>query len=505
MTETKPPEVLTYNASRRPVSPGIGPLRLVPSVIGMTALALAVMSMMAIGVLAGVILLLITVVVCLPMVIHRRERTLYAAWTARWRFSRAERRGASLAQTGLTGVTRDRLRRLPGLLAQLECWSVDSDGLGRPFALIEIPRARQWAVVFRVVPEGGALVDRETRDFKVDAWGNLLALVGRTGGVRQVQAVVESLPDGGAMLSAHVEAIIDPTAPVFAREVLHAAARELPQGVTSSIGYVSVTFSEKGLGIAPGSSEQRAQAAKDEIGRRLPELSVQLNLAGAATATPLAAYELTQRIKEGYNPLLAIRHAEMSADGDPPRIEWDDCGPTSATERYGQYRHDGAISVTYEALKIRSGTHTDRVLERLVAPMREAPRKRVTFIYLPTDEGEAGEVLDRDVKASINRANRRKGVVHAQDQAALNNAQAAATDEAAGAGVVDISVLVTVTVTEPSELPKACTAVERAGRSSRFTLDKVYGGQAASFAICLGLGLAPADLSAVPDLLRDHT
>ena len=36
-----------------------------------------------------------------------------------------------------------------------------TDGLGRPFALLEYPGTRQWAVVLRVVPEGGALPPEE--------------------------------------------------------------------------------------------------------------------------------------------------------------------------------------------------------------------------------------------------------------------------------------------------------------------------------------------------------
>src|SRR5450756_2856560 len=78
------------------------------------------------------------------------------------------------------------------------------DRCGRGFALVEIPAARQWAVVLRVTAQGGALVDTDTSDVWVAGWGEYLALLGQEGGVVQAAAVVETVPDAGAALRAHV-------------------------------------------------------------------------------------------------------------------------------------------------------------------------------------------------------------------------------------------------------------------------------------------------------------
>ncbi|MCW2539628.1 MAG: hypothetical protein JWN95_1353 [Frankiales bacterium] len=498
----------TYDSPRTLLSPGIGPFKLVPSVIGMGGLGLAVIVMMKAGFVYGLALAGVLVLGSVPMLIHRRGRTLYAVWSNALRFARSERRGATRAQTGITGVAAADGRHLTGLLAQLECWSVPSDGWGRPFALVQIPRARQWAVMFEVVPEGGALVDPETKDLKVAAWGQLLALAGRVGGVRQVSVVIESVRDTGALLRAHVAGLIHPAAAPFARDVLLAAGRELSQGVASTLGYVTITFSEAGLGIALKQSlADRARSAAEEIGRRLPELSVQLGLSGAATAIPMSAHAVTRRVKEAFTPDSRLAHAELDIAGDPPQIRWADCGPTAARDGHSDYRHDGAVSVTFEALKVRGGAHSDQVLDRLTRPIREAPLKRVMLMYRPVPESEGGDILDQDVKAAVNRVQRRAGLAHAQDTSALKAARQAAADEADGAGVIDVSLMVTITspTGDPDEIAKASTAVLRAGRSSRFTLDRIYGGQAAGFAINLGLGRVPADLSLVPELLRDHT
>ena len=51
-----------------------------------------------------------------------------------------------------------------------------------------------------------------------------------------------------------------------------AAADELPVGVADTIGYVTITFSDRGLGIERRPGEQMAAAVAEEIGRRLPGL-----------------------------------------------------------------------------------------------------------------------------------------------------------------------------------------------------------------------------------------
>jgi hypothetical protein len=495
----------TYGGLRRPQSPGIGPLSLGTSVGLMGGLAIDLMLMMFIGFITGLCAAAAQVVLALPIVIKKRGRPLYSVWGSELGFRRSQASGATSYRSGLVGVTPDGRRRLPGLLAPIEVWSVPQDGQGRPFALIQIPGARQWAVCFRVDPEGGALIDVESRDLKVAGWGDLLALIGQTGGIRQVAAVIETQPDSGALLRSHTASIITADAPDFARRSAMASAEELPHGVASTIGYVTVTFSEVALGIsAKGSARDRAQAAADEIGRRLPELAVALSAGGASRPRPLTSTQLSRRVREAFDPSTVVPNAEAAAAGEPPLIGWADCGPVATDETRDTYHHETAASRTYEALKLPTGTFFDRVLERLAGPIAEAPRKRVTLLYAPVDAAETAELLDRDLKTAINRASRRKGPVHAHDSADLAAAHQAAREEASGAGVVSLSVLVTVTVTDEDDLAAAATAVERAARSSRFRLSPVYGGQAAAFAGALGLGLSLSDLSFVSDSIRTH-
>ncbi len=496
-----------YAAPVTVASPGIGPLRFIPTVLVFVVPALALLVTMRAGAATGGVVLLTCVLAALPLVLRRRGRPLYVAMGNMARRRLAERSGSTVYRSGLFGVTQDGSQRLPGLLASLECWSVDSDGLGRPFALIEIPTARQWAVVLRLVPEGGALVDPETRDLRVAAWGELLALAGQLGrGADLVAAVIETLPDAGALLGAHVQGLLTPQAPDFAKQVLTAAARELPGGVSSTVGYLGITFAEKSLGIEHAAPrDARAQAATAELGRMLPDLSSQLVQAGASSAVPLDAWALSRRVREAFDPAAVVPNAQLAAAGEAPRIRWEDCGPRAHEDEAREYLHDSGASIVFEATRMVRGSLHDRVLERLAGPMPDAARKRVTLLYRPVPADAAAGVVDRDVKAAINRAGRRKGPVHAHDAAALSAAERSAAEEASGAGVGDLSLVVTVTANAAAseDVNRAAAAVMRTSTST-FRLTRVDGGHAAAFAIGLGIGVSPWHLAMVPASLRDQ-
>ena len=497
----------TYGGWRRPASPGVGPLKLIPTIAMMGSLGMTLLVSMVAGLWWALVIAAVAVLVSTPAVIPFRGRTLYAEWSKTLRWRRHTRHGRNLYRSGLAGVTPSGTRTLPGLLAKVRVWAA-VDAVGRDFALVEVQAAHQWAVVMRVAAQGGALVDSETNDVWVASWGEYLALLGQEGGVVQAAAVVETVPDAGAMLHSHVTTQILDDAPNFARQVALAAARELPVDVADTIGFVTLTFTERGLGIDRKGAEETAGAVAEEIGRRLPGLSVALKDAGASEGLPLSVDKLSRRVREAFDPAVAAELAKSEAQGLPIHVDWKDAGPSAHDETALSYSHDSGLSRTYEALKVPPGIVRDSLMERLMGPMRTAPRKRVTLLYRPVDAGRTAEVVDRDFKSAINRTGRRKGLVHAHDSADLRAARQATEEEADGAGVVSFSVLVTVTVPEsPSidaDFDRACTTVERAARGARFRLSPVRGAQAAAFAGALGIGLSLPDLSVLPHVAREH-
>ncbi len=497
----------TYGGWRQPPSPGVGPLRLIPTVGLFIGLAVTVLVSMRWGIVPAAVFVLIALVGAAPAVFRRRGRSLYSHWTRKRKWRAHVRKGRHHYRSGLAGVTLSGARNLPGLLAKVRVWEA-VDAFGREYGLIEIPSIRQWAVVMRVQAQGGALVDQETTDVWVAGWGEYLASLGQEGGIVQAVAVVETIPDAGARLAAHVAGLIEPDAPEFARQVMAASAVELPRGVADTVGYVAITFSERKLDIIRKSTKdlEAAEAVALDIGRRLPDLCVDLKDVGASRGVPMTADDLARRAREAYDPASALVHAQLEADGLPVAVSWEDAGPSVHVAAAESYRHDSGLSVTWEALKVPPGVVRDSIMQRLVGPLAEVPRKRVALIYRPVDAGDTAALVDRDYKAAINRAGRRKGPVHAHDSADLRAAEQATREEASGAGVTTLSVLVTATVDvdEPDQLSKARQAVERAARGSRFRLAPVFGAQDAAFAAALGVGLSLPDLSVIPSAVREH-
>ncbi len=234
----------------------------------------------------------------------------------------------------------------------------------------------------------------------VACWGEWLARLGQESGVVQAAVVVETAPDAGALLAAHVAGMVRPDTPEFARAVLADAAVELPTGVAETSAYLAVTFSERGIGVARGRDDRAAaQAAAAEVGRRLPGLTETLAEAGTAAGEPLSCEQLSRRVRLAYDPAMAAEFAEAEALAEPVQVRWGDAGPAAAEESWDAYRHDTGWSRTYEALLAPAGVVRDSVLERLVSPVADAPRKRVTLFYRPVDAAETATVVDREVKA----------------------------------------------------------------------------------------------------------
>ena len=145
-----------------------------------------------------------------------------------------------------------------------------------------------------------------------------------------------------------------------------------------------------------------------------------------------------------------------------------------------------------------------------------AERIRATvpgYAHAPTDEAffrmfERDKAELRDRQNDWERVARltARGVTTASEQETARAArdQMAAAEEAAGAGLTRFSLLVTATVTDPALLPHVADLIDQAGGASRLQLRRVYAGQSAAFAACLGIGLVLSSHVAVPAVVRQY-
>src|SRR5439155_18597207 len=100
--------------------------------------------------------------------------------------------------------------------------------------------------------------------------------------------------------------------------------------------------------------------------------------------------------------------------------------------------------------------------------------------------------LDNEVRATEFRheySRRTRRDVTARDVHEHARARQAADEEARGAGVGLLGLYVTVTVTDPAQLPRAVADTEACAEASKLQLQRLYRSQAAGFTATLQCGL----------------
>lgn len=541
----------TYGNWRRPSSPGLPRLGLLGTAAALTSLVLVMLVQVTAGLLAATLSAVLAASSLAPLA--WRNRAGRNGWQvalakASWRLGR--RRRQHLYTSSLTGATSFGSARLPGLLASSRLLSAVT-AYGEPFALIHLPSTRHYAVMIRCDPEGSQLVDVETVDEWVACWGGWLARLGHEANLEACTVTVETAPDPGSRLAAEVDAMLSDDAPSLSRAVLTEAAACYPRGSAAVSAHVTLTFSarrtphaeaESLLGrparvSAPaGATHSRRTAGgraatlrgphemAAQIGRRLPLLLHQLRSAGAGIGVPMTVEQVAEAVRVAYDPaagpLLERIRAARAHDTTGallPSVTWEDAGPVAQVEAWDHLRHDSGTSITWQMVDVPHGAVQSRVLEQLLEADPHLARKRVTLVYRPHDPATSARIADADVRTAVGRASVRQGHGRATESLALAAARQSAAEQAAGAGLVRFSMLVTATVLDASaahpraggsdptsSLAQAAEIVDQLGPACQLRLRRCYFAQSAAFAAGLGVGVVLPRHVAVPDLVRDN-
>ncbi|MGW9114520.1 SCO6880 family protein [Microbacterium sp. NPDC055683] len=489
----------TYGNWRRPTSPGILGLGSVGTVMLLGGLIIVVFTVMMVGLLQGVIVFLVLAGVMLAVLtkdshgknVISRGATRVAWWSAR-------SRGTNIYRSGPLGRALWGTYQLPGLAAPTRL-SEHTDSYGRPFAMLYTPATGSYSIVIGTEPDGAALVDQEQIDVWVADWGHWLANLGDEPSVEAASVTIETAPDSGTRLRREVQANVDEDAPAFAREMLREVVDHYPAGSSTVKAFVAVTFTAANRS---GGKKRTPEEMGRELAARLPGLTAGLQATGAGAAHPLSAQELCETIRIAYDPAAAILIDEARAAGETPELTWPDVGPSAAQTSWGGYRHDSAYSVTWAMTSAPRGNVQSGVLARLLAPHRDIARKRVTILYRPIDAARAAAMVEADLRAAEFRMTATSKPA-ARDSLAVRAAQATASEEASGAGLVQFGILVTATVSDLSKEADARAAVDNLGATARLRLRPVYGSQDSAFAAALPLGLVLPKHIKVPAELRE--
>lgn len=412
-----------------------------------------------------------------------------------------KRSGSHIYRSGPLGRAEWGTAQLPGLSAgsRLTEWK---DSYNRPFAMIQVGSTAggDYTVVIGTEPDGAALVDPDQVDGWVAEWGMFLAAMGDEPGIEAVSVTVETAPDTGTRLRREVEGRIVPDAPEFAQRVLGSIIDQYPSGSATIRAYVAITFS---AAVRVGGKKRTTEEMGHELASRLPGLTQALSATGAGATRPLSAQELCEVIRTAYDPAAAVLIEQANAAGEPPELYWPEVGPVAAEARWDSYRHDAAVSVTWQMSGAPRGNVPSGILARLLAPHRDIARKRVTLLFRPLDAGRAAGIVEADVRAAtFNISSTDKPT--ARSLAATRAALATANEEAQGAGLVNFGMLVTATVTDGSKVEDAKAAIDNLAPTARLRLRVVHGSQDSAFAAALPLGLVLPNHLQIPAQLRDQ-
>ncbi len=387
----------------------------------------------------------------------------------------------------------DQAWTLPGPLADTRLLSAP-DGRGGTFGLVWNRRTGHLAATLRVAATSTWLVDGADADAWVSNWHSWLASLGYLPMVRSVAVTVDTAPESGTRLHDAVTPQLDPNAPADCLALVRELVHRSPAAAADIDTRITITFDPK----AAATKLRDLDAATAEVSRQLTGLESAIGTCGVALLGRASAAQLAATVRAAYDPAARgelHRHLAQPAPADPDpasadaAVEWPQwavAGPIGAEETWDAYRHDSGASITWGWHEAPRQQVTAGVLARLLSPGRFA--KRVTLIYQPLSAGQAARVLEAQVNAAAFRdAYRRtqKRDESARDTADRLQAQRAAAEEAQGAGVVRVSMLVTATVATPELLTEAAADVESRADQSKINLRRLYGDQAFGFAATL--------------------
>ncbi|WP_280335701.1 SCO6880 family protein [Nocardia wallacei] len=416
-----------------------------------------------------------------PLAVSVGGRTGWEYVVLRSQFALARARGEHQYRAGRFS-TIPGTARLPGLLADSRLAEYETPG-GKRFAVVQVGRTDHYTVVLRVLPRGKELVDQGQIDAWVEDYGQFLAAQSRGGDVIAVTSVLDTVVETQLKQRREVARLIRADAPPFAQQVMREATTDIGGVGVRVEARIAITYRALGKGRIRRDLAEQAR----EIGQRLHGVLSQLARAGLP-ATPLEAWEVLGLVRSRYD-LAAQRDIEAAGRSITATQSWDTVGPVAHQDRWDHYVHDGARSITWEMDAPPRGAVLETVLEELVRPRADIPRKRVAVVYRLHSAAEATDIVDSDYRDALAAEQTQRGIASAAASIRTENTRAARHEQARGAGLTRFGALVTITDALDADLPSIDATAKAMSAASRLSLRRCYGCQAAAFAGSLGIGL----------------
>ncbi|MFI9508587.1 SCO6880 family protein [Nocardia sp. NPDC052566] len=482
-----------YGRWERPRSAGFFGMTWGASMLGI-GLAIAIMAGFMITHSLSIVasLTVVSAVVFIPLVVTRHGRTGWEIATVGVQFAIARARGETVYRSGRFSRIPG-LAKLPGLLADSRLSEYETAG-GRRFAMIHVRRTDHYSVVLRVIPRGKELVDQSQINAWVEGYGGFLATQSRSGEVVAVTAVLDNVVETRLRQHREVARLVRSDAPDYAKAVMWEAAADIGGVGVRVEARITITYRAIGKGSIRRDEPEQAR----EIGQRLQGVLSELARAGLP-ATPLQAWEVLGLTRSRYD-LAAQRDIERAGPTITQTQSWSSIGPIAHDERWDHYVHDGARSISWEMDAAPRGAVMESVLEELLRPRADVPRKRVAIVYRLHSAAEATNLVDSDYRDAIAAEQTERGISSAAARIRVGNTGATREEQARGAGLTRFGMLITVTDHLDADIPGIEASVHAMTSASRLGVRRCYAYQAAAFAASLGIGLILPEHTSVSKL-----
>ncbi|MET8180108.1 SCO6880 family protein [Streptomyces sp. NPDC005336] len=485
----------TYGNWRRPRRPGLGPLGLLGTVVTFGGLVVVL--------LASLISLLMAIAVLIPLFFFVAPiavrtvdgRNVYQMVAVRIGWMNRKSKGSHVYVSGPLSKRPGGRFSPPGLLARVKMHE-GRDAYDRPFGVLHHPGRNLYTVVLVCEPDGGSLIDAEQVDIWVASWGDWLARLSHEPGLRGASVVVETAPDTGTRLAAEVLPRLSPDAPPAARAVMEEVVEKYPSASSEMHTYITLTYGTVG-------TRRKPDEVITDLAMRLPGLLSGLVVAGGGSAQPLSAEQIAETVRVAYDPAVGPDVLRARAEHTSTGLEWEDAGPASAIEAVGSYQHDSGVSRSWLLTLAPRGTVRSNVLRGLLEPAPGTRRKRVCLVYRPIDPATSARIVEADRRNAHFTASSGRGLVQARASTEMRAAEQTAAEEASGAGLVEFSLMLTITVDSEAQLADAATTVRNLQASSRVQMRSADRMQASAFTCTLPVGILPWEHTLMPREIRE--
>ncbi|MFJ2264647.1 SCO6880 family protein [Streptomyces sp. NPDC087844] len=486
----------TYGNWRRPRRPGLGPFGMVGTLGVFGGLVLALLVSL-VSLVAAIVVIVSVVVFLVPLMVRTQDgRNLYQLIALRVGWLRRKAKGSHVYVSGPLSQRPGGRFHPPGLLSKVTA-SEGHDAYGRPFGVLHHKNRNLYTIVLGCEPDGGSLVDPDQVDVWVASWGDWLARLSHEPQLKGATVVVETAPDPGTRLALEVLPRITDDAPAVARAVMEEVVERYPSASSEMHTYISLTY-----GMPTGQKRSTEEVITD-LAIRIPGLLAGLVGAGGGSAAPLSAERIAEITRVAYDPEVAPDVLNARAAEGGTGLEWDDAGPAAAEETVNAYHHDSGVSRTWLLTLAPRGTVRSSVLRDMLAPATGTRRKRVALLYRPIDPATSARIVEADRRAAQFMATSGKGMVQARAASEIRAAEQTAAEEASGAGLVEFSLMLTVTVDSAAQLSDAAVTVRNLQAAARISMRPADRMQAAAFTCTLPVGVLPWEHVMIPRELQE--